>query len=199
MVLPVWSGLTYTIMCLVKWSWSTRTFANLVGLFGSMVISMLVKSMCKRSIGVVDTIGCRDASGKLLSCCRQCVQDSMDWCTWLVIPGHQKHSHNKDRVWSHHWWPASQWHPFRVATWCALGTRKSRRSSVLPLGIKHRYQPPWWITKFCQCCRISLPSSLEVCSARSIFKSVCFCAFSQSNTALNTATLGPLSGLWPSQ
>ena len=138
----VWSGVMYTIMCFVKWSWSTRTFTTLSSLFGSMVILILVKSTCKRPIGVVDTIRCGGTLDKLPSCCKQCVQDFMDFCTWLVIPGHQKLSHNKDRVWSQPWWPASQWHPFRVATWCVLGTTKSRRSSVLPLGIEHRYKAP---------------------------------------------------------
>ena len=38
-------------------------FANLGGLFSSMVVSVLVKSMCKRSIGAVDTIGCRGTLG----------------------------------------------------------------------------------------------------------------------------------------
>ena len=35
--------------------------------FSSIVISMLVKSMCKRSKGVVATIGCRGALGKSAS------------------------------------------------------------------------------------------------------------------------------------
>ena len=70
-------------------------------------------------------------------------------------------------------------------TQCALGTMKNRRSSVLPLGIECRYKAPWWIVKFCQFCRISWPFSPEVCSARSAFKSVFFCTFSQPNTALN--------------
>ena len=172
-------------MCLVKWSWNTRMFGTLGGLFSYMVISMLVKSVCKRSTGVVDTVGCRGTLGKLSSCCKQCMKDCMDFCTWFIIPGHQKHSCNKDRVWSCPWWPASQWHPFRVTTQCALGTTKSRRSSVLPLGIEHRYKAPWWIAKFCWFCGISLSSSLEACSARSIFRFVCFCAFSQSKTVLN--------------
>ena len=117
----------------------------------------------------------------------------MDCCTWLLIPGHQMHSYNKHRVQSCPWWPASQWHPFRAATQCALGTTKSRRSSVSPLCVKHRYKAAWWIVKFCQFCRITLPSSLEACSIRSIFKSVCFCTFSQSNTVLNIG-----SSLWAS-
>ena len=86
-------------------------------------------------------------------------------------------------------------HPYgshlRWQQWWALGTMKSRRSSVLPLGIDCRYKAPWWIIKSCQFCRISWPSSLEACSARSTFKSVFFCAFSQSKTALNIR-----SSLW---
>ena len=72
-------------------------FINTLG-GGSMVILMLVKSTCKRSIGVVDTIGCRGTLGKLPSCCKQCMQDFMDCYNWLVIPGHQKYSQNKYRV-----------------------------------------------------------------------------------------------------
>ena len=112
----------------------------------------------------------------------------MDCCIWLAIAGHQKCSHNKDKVWSWPWWPASLWHPFTVVTWCALGTTKSRRSSILPLGIEQRYRAPWWIMKFCQFSKMSWPSLLEVCSARSVFKSVFFCAFSQSKTVLNVGS-----------
>ena len=72
---------------------------TLGSLFSSKVSSMLVKSTCKRSIGAVDTIRCRGALGRLLSCCKQCVQDFMDYCTLLVIPSHQEHSCNSDRVW----------------------------------------------------------------------------------------------------
>ena len=133
----------------------------------------------------MDTIGCRGTSGELPSCCKQFMQYFMDCCTWLVIPGHQKNSHNSDRVQSCPWWPTSWWHLFRAATQCSLGTRKSRISSVSPLGIEHRYKAPWWISKFCLLCKIRLPSSLEACSARSTFKSAFFCAFSKSNTALN--------------
>ena len=119
------------------------------------------------------------------SCYKQCTQDFKDFFTWLAIPGNQKHSCSRDKVWSHPWWPVPQWHPFKVATQCSLGTMKSRRSSVLPLGIKHRYKAPWWITKFCQLHKIRLPSSLEVCYVRSTFKSVLLCASSQSSTVIN--------------
>ena len=75
--------------------------------------------------------------------------------------------------------------PFQGGNMMGLRTTKSRRSSVSPFGVEHKYKVPWWIVKFFQFCKISWPSSLEVCSARSAFKSVFFCAFSQSNTALN--------------
>ena len=146
---------------------------------------MLVKSTCKRSIRVVATLGCRGTLDKLPSCCKQCVQELMDCCIWLVIPGHQKCSYNMDKIWLQLWWPASLWHLFKMETQWALGTMNSRRSSVSPLSIEHKYKAPWWIVKFCQFHKISWPSSLEVCSARSVFKSVFFCAFSQSNTVLN--------------
>ena len=168
----------------VSWNgpWNTRTLLTLGGLFSSMVVSMLVKSMCKRSNEVMATIRCRGTLGKLPSCCKQCMQDLIDCCIWLVIPGHQKCSHSNDKVQLWPWWPASLWH---LATWWVLGTMNSSRSLVLALGIECRYKAPQWITKFCWFCKISQPSSLEVCSARSAFKSVFFCAFSQSKTALN--------------
>ena len=109
------------------------------------------------------------------------------------MPGHQKYSCNVDKVWSQLWWPASLWYPLRVATWCALRTMKSRRSLVSPLDVEHRYKAPWWIVKFCWFHSISQPSLLGDCSARSAFKSIFFCAFSQSKTALNIG-----SSLWAS-
>ena len=184
-VLAVWWGVTYAITCFMKWSWNTRTFVTLGGLFSSRVVSMLVRSTCKRSIGVVATIRCRGALDKLPSCCKQCAQVLVDCCIWLAMPGHQKGSHNKYKVQLWPWWPASLWHPFKMATQWALGTTKSRRSLVSPLGIEHKYKAPWWIVKFCQFSKIRWPSSLEACSAKSAFKSVFFCAFSQSNTVLN--------------
>ena len=143
MALAVWSGTTYTTTCFVKWSWNTRMLVALGGLLNSIVISMLVKPMCKRTNGVVATIGCRGTLDTLPSCCKQCTQDLMDCCIWLFIPGQQKCSCNKDRVRSQPWWPASLWQPFKGVTQCALGTKKSRISLVSPLGIEHRYKAPW--------------------------------------------------------
>ena len=190
-VLTVWLGVTYTIMCFMKWSWNIRTWVTLGGLFSSRVVSMLVKSTCKRSMRVVATIRCWGTLDKLPSCCKQCVQDLMDCCIWLAMPGHLKCSCSKDKVWLWPWWPASLWHPFKVVTWWALGAMKSRKSPVSPLCIECKYKAPWWIVKFCWFHKTSWPSSLEVCSARSTFKSVCFCAFSKSNTVLNSG-----SSLW---
>ena len=181
----------YATMCFMKWSWNTRTLATLGGLFSSMVVSMLGKSKCRRSMGAVDTIGCKGTLNKLPSCYKQSVQDLRDFCTWSLVPGHQKCSLNKDNMRSCPWWPTSWWHLFRAATWCALGVMKSKTSSVSPLGIDYRYKAPWWIVKFCWFCRISLPSSLEVWSARRVFKLVWICAFSHSSTTLNIG-----SSLW---
>ena len=80
----------------------TKMLATLGDWFGSKVVSMLVKSTCRRSRGAVAVMGCKGALGKMPSCCKQCVQVLMDCSICLVIPGHQKHSCNKDKVWS---WP----------------------------------------------------------------------------------------------
>ena len=178
-------------MCFMKWSWNTRMLATQGSWFSSMAISILVKFICKRSNGVVATIGCRGTLDKSPWCCKQCMQDLVDCHIWLIIPSHQRHSYSNDNVWSWFWWPEFLWHPFRTATWWALGTTNSSRSSVSPLGIEHRYRAPWWIIKFCQFHTISCHSSLEVCSTRSAFKSVFSCAFSPSKTALNMG-----SSLW---
>ena len=79
-----------------------QDWPTLGSLLSSRVISMLVKSKCKRSIRAVATIGCSGALDKLPSCCKQSDQDLMACYIWLAIPGHQKHSCNKDKVWS---WP----------------------------------------------------------------------------------------------
>ena len=138
------------------------------------------------------TIGCRGPLDKLPSCCKQCTV-LMDCHIWLVIPGHQKCSCNRDRAWSQPWCPASLWHLFRVATQCAFGTTKSSNSSFSPLGIECRYRAFWWIVKFWQCHRISQPSSLEACSPKRVFRSVLFLASNQSKTTPSTG-----SSLWAS-
>ena len=172
----------------MKWSWNTKTLVTLGDLFSSKVISMLVKSTYRRFRGVVAMIGCKGALDKLPLCCKQCAQVLMDCHIWLVIPNPHKHSWGRDKVWSQPWCPASLWHPFRAAIWCAFGTMKSRRSSFSPLDIGCRYRAFWWIMKFCWFCQISWPFSLEACFAKSVLKSILFCASNQSKTALITGS-----------
>ena len=67
MVLAVWLVVTYAIKCFMKWTWNTRMLVTLGGLFSPMVISMLVKFTCKRSIGAVATIRCKGALYRYLA------------------------------------------------------------------------------------------------------------------------------------
>ena len=184
----------HTNTCFVKWSWNTKMLVTLCDWFSSKVVSVLVKSTCRRSRGVVAMIGCKGTMAKLPSCCKQCVQVLMDCCIWLLIPGHQKHSSSKDGAQSQPWCPASQWHPFRAVTQCTLGTTKSSKSSFSPLGIEYGYRAFWWIMKFWWFLKTSWPSSLEVCSPKSGFRSVFFWTSNQSNRVLSARFL---SGLWP--
>ena len=59
-------------------------------------------------MGVVATMGHKGALGEPPSYWRQHMQALIDCLIWLAIPGHQKHSHSKDKVWSWPWCPASQ-------------------------------------------------------------------------------------------
>ena len=75
--------------------------------------------------------------------------------------------------------------PIQGGNTMCLGDHEEQEIFGHALGHWVQVHGPQWIMKFCPLCRIRLPSLLEACSARSTFKSVCFCAFSQSNTALN--------------
>ena len=83
--------------------------------------------------------------------------------------------------------------PIQSGNMMDLGTTKSKISSVSPwalsIGIRHPDKSENSVNSVGSVC---LPH-LEVCSARSTFKSVCSCAFSQSNTSLNNRT-----SLWAS-
>ena len=135
MVFAVWSGVMYTNTCFVKWSWNTKMLATLGDWFGSNMVSMLVKSTCRRSRGAIATMAHKGAFGKPPSYWRHCVQALIICLICLAIPIHQKHSCSKDKVWSQPWCPASQWHPFRVAIRCTFGTTKSNRSMLATLLI----------------------------------------------------------------
>ena len=66
-------GVTYASTYLVKWSWKTKMLATQGDLSNSMVVSILVKSTCKRSSGAVATIWHKGAFGVLPSYWRQCL------------------------------------------------------------------------------------------------------------------------------
>ena len=94
---------------LVKWSWKTKTLVTLGDLSSSIIVSMLVKSTCRRSSGVVATIGHKGAlEGDCPHFGGQHLQTLTTCLICLAIPGHQKHSCNRERVmvaWP--WCPAS--------------------------------------------------------------------------------------------
>ena len=193
MVLDVWLGITYTNTCFMKWSWNTKMLATLGDSFSSMVVSMLVKSTCKRSRGVVAMIRCRGALDKLLLCCKQHMQILMECCMWLAIPGHQKHSCNREQSMFMVLMSCISMASIQgSATQCAFGTKKSRRSSFSPLGIEHRYRAFWWIVKFSLIPQDQLALLTEGMLS-SVFRSVFFWVSNQSKTVHSALDL--LSGL----
>ena len=54
----VWSGVTFAIVCLMKWSQKTKTFTMCGGWSSSIVVSMLVKSPWSSSKWEVTRIAC---------------------------------------------------------------------------------------------------------------------------------------------
>ena len=184
----VWSEVMYAITCFVKWVLEHQDICDLGCLFGSMVVSILVKSTCKRSIGAVDTIGCRGTIDNLPLCWKQCEQDFRDFCTQSGILSHQKHSHSKDRVQSSPWWPVSQWHPFRVH------------------GVPWGPQRVGYLWASSACTRPPDEWKNSVGSVRSVYLIHWKCALPKASSDLSTSmpsaspalhlTLGLLSGLW---
>ena len=146
MVFTVWLGVTYASTCLVKWSWKTKTLVTLGDWFSSIVVSILVKSTCNRFKGVVATIGHKGALGEPPSYWRQCLQALITCLICLAIPGHQKCSCNKERVWSQPWCPASLWHPLRAAVQCAFGPWRATNphSPLLGWSIGRGCLGGWW-------------------------------------------------------
>ena len=145
MVFTVWSGVTYTNTCFVKWSWKTKTLAALGNWFSSNVVSILVKSTYRRSRGAVATIGHKGALGMPPSYWRQHVQALITCLIYLAIPSHQKCSCNKDSVWSWPWCPASQWHPFKAAVQCAFTLTPWQGHLLWSSGWHLRFLHPGWI------------------------------------------------------
>ena len=105
------------------WGWSN-----------SIVVSMLVKSTCNNSKGVVTMMGHMGALAWMPSCWMHCSQLLIAFFIWMAMSGHQNWSCSKHYICCRPWCPASQWHPFMAATWWALGTMNHKTSSSFPLG-----------------------------------------------------------------
>ena len=181
----------YAIMCFMKWSWNTRTFMTLGSLFGSMVTSILVKSTCKRSIGAVDTIGCRGTVDNLPICCKQCEQAFRVSVLGQSFPATRNiptartgYTHTLDDL------HLSDTHSEQLHS-VPWGPQRAGDLQFHLWASKCRYKASWEIETFCQFHKISLCYSLEACSAKSVFRLVCFCTCSQSSTVLNVR-----SSLW---
>ena len=174
----------------MKWSWNTRMLTTLGSLFGFIVISILEKSTCKRSIGVVDTIRCRGTLDKLLhaasNVCRTLWISAPDWSflatrsvpATRTVYGHtlgDLHLSGTQLEWQH----SAPWGPQRADL------------QFCPWALTTGTRPPDELHNYANSCSISLPPSLEACFTRCVLRFVCFCTFSQSSTALNI-----VSSLW---
>ena len=80
---------SWLILVFLPFGWKTKMLATLGDWFGTNMISMLVKSTCRRSRGSVATMGHKGAFGEPPSYWRQHVQALIDCFIWLTIPGHQ--------------------------------------------------------------------------------------------------------------
>ena len=76
--------------------------------------------------------------------------------------------------------PSSLWFSSMLVKFCAGAVRELGHHNISGVG-PSRVELHISVESI----DISLPSSLKACSARSILRFVCFCAFSQSNTVLN--------------
>ena len=134
-VFAFWSGVTYP--------WCDQNVYHVGGWCNHIVVSILVKLTCSKSKGVVTMTGCIRALAQVLSCWMHHAQLLLAFCICVAIPGHQNWSCSKYSI---HCWPwclASQWHPFMVATWWAIGTMKHKTSSNLQVGMWQWGRAPW--------------------------------------------------------
>ena len=121
----------------------TKTFPMFGGWSNSIVISMLVKSMCNNSKGVVKIMGCMGALTWVPPCLMHCLQLFITFCICAAMSSHQNWSHSRYSICYWPWCPASLWHPFMAATWWALGTTNCVASSSPPAGVWWWYRAPW--------------------------------------------------------
>ena len=114
MVFAIWLRVTYTMMCSIKWSQKTKTFTTLGGWSNSIVVSILVKSMCSNSKGTVRMM-------VALGVWYKCLQVGHTNCSWLL------HS-------------ASAW-PFQATRTCHVAsTEFATDPGVQHLGVIHSWQ-----------------------------------------------------------
>ena len=128
MVFAVLSGATWAMMYFIKWSQKTSTFDVWCS---SIVISMLVKSMCSSSKGAVAMIGCIGALAQVLSCWMHCSHLLITLCICVAMLGHQNWSCSR-YIYCWPWCSTSLWHPFMAATQWAVGTKTT---GPLPAGM----------------------------------------------------------------
>ena len=133
----VWLGVTYAMMCFVKWLQKTKRLTTFGGWSNSVVVTMLVKSSCNNSKGVAKMISHIVAWVWLPTCWMHCLQLLTAFWIYMVMPGHQNQSCSKHIIHCWPWCPASWWHPFMADTWWAVGTTSCKTSSNSPLGV-------WW-------------------------------------------------------
>ena len=134
MVFTVWSGVTLAMTFFIKWLWKTRTFTTFGGWGSYIITSMLMKSMCSSSKGVVAMMGCISALVQVHSCWMHCLQLPIAFCICMAMLGHQNQSCSRYSINCWPWCPASQWHPFIAATWWAVGTINHRTYSSSVYG-----------------------------------------------------------------
>ena len=134
-VFAIWSGVTYTTMCLVELSQKTKTFTTCGGWSSFIVISMPVKSTRSSSKGEVTRIACTGALTQAPSCQIHLLQLLITFCIHTAMPGHQNWSCNRGSVCHWLWCPASLWHPFMATTLWAVGTTNCIASSSSLAGV----------------------------------------------------------------
>ena len=105
------------------------------GWSNSIVVSILVKSMCSDSKGAVTMMGCTGALVQVSSCWKHHSQLLIAFCICTAILGYQNWSCSKYRVFCWPWCPASQWHPFMADTQWAMGTTNHKTSSNSPVSV----------------------------------------------------------------
>ena len=120
-VFTVWLEVMYAITCFIKWLQKTKRFTTFGGWSNSMVVSILVKSMCSRSKGAVTMMGHIGALTWLPSCWMHSSQLLIAFCICVAIPGYWNQSCSKHSVCCWPWCPVSQWPPFMAVTQWAMG------------------------------------------------------------------------------